>query len=450
MDMNTAFFKYFIYYPVIYSRREYVPYFLSRLMQSQWYEPDKIQSTQAEKLRHLLEYAKQNVPYYQAHFNLPFSVDEKLNGIETIPFLDKEILRTQSAALASRTRFSGMTKKTTGGSTGKSVTIWKTPHAMGQELAAAWRGYSWAGIKIGEKQGRFWGVPFSLQDRMRARMIDFVTHRRRCSAFSFNEESMVAYTQLLNSFKPKYLYGYVSMLSQYAEFLQKTNRTLSFPIHCVITTSEVLSNYHRKLFENTFSCPVYNEYGCGEVGTIAHECEKGAMHVNSENVILEILDGDRRCKQGELGEIVVTELNNFAMPLIRYRLGDYAAFSDVLCSCGRKLPVIQSIAGRAYDLVYNKKGMLFHGEFFMYIFEEIKRKGLGVAAFQVIQIDYDRLHVKIQPEEGYGEATKELIKRRIHDLYDSDANVEFEIVDGIKREASGKMRLVVGMSRGRS
>jgi phenylacetate-CoA ligase len=258
---------------------------------------------------------------------------------------------------------------------------------------------------------------------------------------------MQDYTRLLNRFKPRYLYGYVSMLAAYAEFLQSTGTGLKFDLQAVVTTSEVLTPSHRQLFREVFRTNVYNEYGCGELGTIAHECEKGRMHINAENLVVEILDGERPCVAGEIGELVMTDLNNEGMPLIRYRLGDFGSFSETPCECGRGLPVIRDIVGRAYDLVYNREGKIFHGEFFMYIFEEAKKKGLGVRAFQVVQEDYDNFNIKIQPHNGYGRDTEQLIKDRIWQGYGRSAKINFTMVDEITREKSGKMRLIVGCGR---
>lgn len=447
MDLRDAVFKYCVYYPVVNLRREYVPSHFRALKFTQWASQDQLLTLQADKLRKLVAYAKTHVPHYEASFGTCRASDiRSVESIKEFPFLTKDILRTGAQTIVSRQSFLGCTKKTTGGSTGKSVTVWKTPDAMGQELAAAWRGFSWAGIDIGERQGRFWGIPFSTKDRARARLIDFVAHRKRCSAFGFNEEQMREYTRILNGFRPAYLYGYVSMLTEYARFLEKTGATLASPLRCVITTAELLTPQQQRLLEAQFRCRVFNEYGCGEVGVIASQCENGSLHVNSENLIVEILDGERPCGNGQVGEIVVTELNNLAMPLIRYRLGDFASFSEKPCPCGRGLPVLEQIMGRAYDLVYNRDGRMFHGEYFMYIFEEVKRRNLGVAAFQVVQLDYDTIRVKVQPEPSYGEGTEALIRERIRALYSPTAEVEFELVDGIKREPSGKMRLVVGMT----
>jgi phenylacetate-CoA ligase len=168
------------------------------------------------------------------------------------------------------------------------------------------------------------------------------------------------------------------------------------------------------------------------------------MHINAENLVVEILDGERPCGPDEIGEVVVTEINNVGMPLIRYRLGDFGSLSATACECGRGLPVIGNIAGRAYDLVYNREGKMFHGEFFMYIFEDVKRKHLGVQGFQVVQEDYENFTIRIKARKGYGRDTEKLIRDRICAGYGSYAKVNFRLVDEIPREKSGKMRLIVG------
>ena len=249
---------------------------------------------------------------------------------------------------------------------------------------------------------------------------------------------MREYTEILNRFRPRYFYGYVSMLAAYAEYLRSSGNRLQFDLHAVVSTSEVLTSYHRTLFEQTFGAQVFNEYGCGELGTIAHECEHGSMHINAENLIVEILRGDNACAPHEVGEIVATELNNAGMPLIRYRLGDFAAFSDRPCSCGRTLPVIESIAGRAYDLIYNKEGRMFHGEFFMYIFEELKRRNLGVRSFQVVQKNFDHIVVNIVPASEYDIEVERIVSTRIRKGYGKDVEVTFVYRPDIPRDVPAK------------
>lgn len=447
MDWNQKLYKYCMYFPVVLTRGQAVPFYLRRLLKSQYMNKIELEMLQLSKLRLILAYAKENVPFYRkALAGRSGSLLEGLEELQNLPFLTKADLKREQEGVRSCERFMLLTPKTTGGSTGMPVTIPKTRSAMAWELAATWRGYSWAGIEIGDRQARFWGVPFHQKDRWRARLIDCVANRKRCSAFAFSERDLQVYTQTLKDFRPRYFYGYVSMLEEYAKFIRRKGVTLPFKLQCIITTSEVLAATQRRLIEDTFSTKVFNEYGSGELGSIAHECKDGSLHISAENMIVEVISGNRLAEPGEVGELVITELNNYATPLIRYRTGDFASLSRNPCKCGRTLPVISNLYGRSYDTIRNSEGKLFHGEFMMYIFEDAQRRNLGIQAFQVIQENWRSFLIKIVPGGSYGKATEEFIAHRICDQFDQDSVVRFEIVGDIPRAASGKMRLIIGMS----
>lgn len=446
MDINQILFKFFIYLPVVWIRGQPVPSYLRKLLQSQSLNPSALASLQLQKLQSIVAYAKKFVPFYgKVLENTPDSEIEKILDIWKLPFTTKTDLKEHYNSMISREWFYSLTKKTTGGSTGEPVTILKTRDAMAWELAATWRGYSWARIDIGDRQGRFWGVPLSEKDKVRAKLIDFVANRKRCSAFSFNERDLEIYTTVLEKFNPAYFYGYVSMIEEYAKYFLRSGRTPPFKLKSIITTSEVLTDYHRKLIEDVFSTKVFNEYGSGELGSIAHECEEGSLHVSAENMIVEIIDGNRPCNAGEIGELVVTELNNYAAPLIRYRTGDFASLSNKQCKCGKTLPIIENLFGRAYDMLRNSEGMLFHGELIMYIFEEAQRNNLGIKSFQVTQEDIRSFRIKVVPDEQYARSTEDFIIHHIREKFDRNAIVKFELVNQILRAPSGKMRLIIGM-----
>ena len=136
-------------------------------------------------------------------------------------------------------------------------------------------------------------------------------------------------------FRPTYLYGYASAIVDFCTFVNNRNYSLPSSIKSVITTSEVLTPSMRKLIENCTGVKVFNEYGCGEVGSIAHECEAGNLHTMDDNLIVEVDNTD-----GKSGELIVTDLYNYATPLIRYRVRDYATKSNSTCSCGRQLGLL--------------------------------------------------------------------------------------------------------------
>ena len=444
--MNPVFAKYCLFLPVVALRNEHVFRELSSLMQSQWHSEEELKKKQARKLRHLLAYAKSNVPYYSGIFKNA-DIDKSLSSYYDVPMLTKEIIREKRRMLHSNNNYLLKTGKTTGGSTGEPITILKTSSSMAKERAALWRGYSWAGIHIGDRQARFWGVPFKQKDKLIAGVVDFVNNRKRISAFNFDEKRLQQYYDILNRFKPKYFYGYVSAIREFTEYCWAKKLQLKFDLKTIITTAEELTNDDKMLLQNVNKCRVYNEYGSGEVGTIAHECEKGKLHINSENVLVEIVSEDgSRCSNGEIGQIVITELNNTFFPLIRYKIGDMGKLSEEKCLCGRGLPVLEGVYGRAYDVIKTPYGKKYHPSFFNYIFKEIDKYNFGIKQFQVIQQEKSKLLVNIVTSKPTTEKLVYQIKRMINDNIQYNFIIDIENVKAIQREKSGKIRVVKGLS----
>jgi phenylacetate-CoA ligase len=445
-NVSSWFFKYGVFLPVVTARGERVFHHLKHLEQSQFWSDEAIRELQERKLSALLRHAQESVPFYRARRDASQNANATAwDQLHSLAGITKHDLIHSNVDLRSEARLGPQTVKTTGGSTGQAVTVRKSRQATALEIAANWRGFRWEGIDIGDRQARFWGVPVTTRGRLRAQAIDWVSHRRRYSAFKFAETDIAGYVADLERFRPHYFYGYASMLRCLADYLVDRNRTLRCDLRAVISTSEPLTPPDRRLFERAFAAPVFNEYGCGELGTIAHECERGGLHVHAENLLLEIQPPEPGAAADAPGEVVVTELNNLAMPLIRYRLGDFAAWSTEPCACGRTLPTLREVFGRSYDMVRNREGQRLHGEFFMYIVEDARQRGLGIDAFQLVQHDYDNVTVRVVPSEGYGVAAEEFVRSRIRAGLGETVDVAFERVAAISRERSGKMRLVIGM-----
>jgi len=413
---------------------------------TQWMDRNRIVELQLARLNLLLWSARRDSPAYARRLTgLPREI-KSLDALRLAPTLSKQELRNEHSELRSSNRRLFCVRKTTGGSTGEPVTILKTRSAMAWELAATWRGYGWAGVAVGDRQARFWGVPLNTTARLRARLIDFVCHRVRFSAFAFTRRSFADYDRRLQEISPDWFYGYTSMIAEFARWYRDEGRVCPIQPRAVVTTSEVLSPDDRAIIEMSYRSRVFNEYGCGEVGTIAHECELGSLHTSDENMIVEVLDGDRPCAPGEKGEIVVTELNNIAMPLVRYRTGDFASYTPKACPCGRSLGVLDQLYGRAYDFIVSPSGRRFHAEFLMYVFEEAQRHEIGIAQFQVRQTDPNTLHVFAVPSPGgFESSAQQRLVKRIHSLLGEDMNIAVTCTERIAREPSGKMRVIVGL-----
>jgi phenylacetate-CoA ligase len=439
MEWNRLFFKYGAYYPVVIASGAWTYPPLQQLRSSQYWSAGELEGLQLARLNRLLGHANEHVPYYR---QWPRRL-ETLAELGSLPTVDKSDIRANFQAFLSKLQPLRRTNKTSGGSTGAAVTVRKSNVSMAHELAGLWRGYEWAGIDIGHRQARFWGVAGQGADRLRGRIIDLIANRRRLSAFAFSEADLERYVSELERFEPHYFYGYVSMLRAFAEFVAARGYHGRLRPRAIVTTSEVLTPADRQLLAETFHCRVFNEYGCGEVGGIAHECEHGSMHVTAENMVLEILDSTGRAvPAGEPGEIVITELTNLCMPLIRYRMKDFGSISDRPCACGRSLPVLQGLYGREYDMLVNSRGERFHGELFLYMIEDLKRAGVPVSGVQFEQTSPSVLVVRLVIAEPDLTQASQALTRTLHERFDANIQVTFERVAAIQREASGKLRVV--------
>lgn len=448
--MISYFIKHFVFPLGEWIREEPIRKYLREFEKSQWLKQEELQELQFDKMVKILKYANDNIPYYKNAFkekNISWKDIKSIEDWRKLPLLTKDDLRSKADQMKSITFRGKRSIKTTGGSTGQAVTIEKDRNATAYLRAAMWRSYRWHGIDFGDKQARFWGIPLSYSARRKYEIIDYLTNRIRLSAFKFNDDELLIYYKKLVGFKPTYFYGYVSAILAFAEFLQEKGLDPDrIGVKVIITTAEELHENQKKYIEDIFHCKVRNEYGCGEVGPIAMECPEGSMHVNSDNLFIEFLDNEGETEPN-IKEIVITELNSYLMPLIRYNVKDYALISDEKCLCGRGLPIIKRIIGRYYDWIISENNKYFHGEYFMYLLEEMKRKNMGVKQFQIIQESREKLRIRILWDNNSSAGAISFIEHALHEQLGKNIEFEFETVKNIPREKSGKIRLIINKIR---
>lgn len=435
--MNKLLSKYLFYYPATMLKGEFLPYYWRGYEERQWWSTCEIDAYQKKHFEKILKYSFLQSDYYKESFSGSLS-ETLVKPIAELPTLSKvELINNLEKIRVDRIDLF-KSVKTTGGSTGEPVKILKNASALARERCATWRAYEWAGVSLSDRQVRFWGVPHSRRGRFKAEITDIIANRKRISAFSINDDNLYKYYDSICKFKPKYLYGYVSVIEEFARFIKSNNLMPPSCLKSLITTSEVLTDYTRNFIENVFQCRVFNEYGCGEVGSIAHECEYGRMHVMADNLRVEI-DSTRH---GEAGEVIVTDLFNFITPLIRYRVGDFATLSDEKCPCGRGLPVIKKIHGRAYDIIKTPGGTRIHPEAVIYIFEGIQEKMPVFKQFQVIQTELNTILVNVVPNRSWKESYGDALRKQLALAIGSEFRYEVNLVESLPRENSGKMRVV--------
>lgn len=438
--MNSILSKSLLFYPLTLIKGEPIAFLMNYYRRSQWISQEKIDEMQLNAFKKIIQHANSTSEFYRELYKSHgVLVDDikSLNDIKYIPTVSKADLIQNLETMSTNSRNLFSSSKTTGGSTGQPVKLYKNSLALAKERCATARAYEWAGIAIGDPQLRFWGVPHSKKARRLALFTDIIANRKRVSAFDLTEESLFRYFEECKVFKPKYIYGYVSVIEQFAKFIINNNLRPTPSIKAVITTAEILNSNARETIQEAFKVKVFNEYGCGEVGSIAHECEVGNMHIMADNLYLEVEQAEKNS-----GEIIVTDFFNRATPLIRYRLGDFATLSDENCSCGRTLPIIDSIHGRAYDMLEMPSGKKMHPESIIYVFEQLQKDTNAFKQFQVIQNSISDIEIKIIANCNWSDAVSKKLLNELKSNIDLYVNFRIELVTNLPRERSGKMRLV--------
>lgn len=431
-------------YESVLRRRSTLAY-LAEAERNQWLSADELETLRWAKLKRLLEHCWREVPYYQRRWKelgvTPADIRTPADYAR-LPALGKAEVRANFEDLHAPSWRGRLSYKTTGGSTGEPLRFGYTRESYERRIAAMWRGYGWAGARMGRRTLYLWGasiVPPSRRQARKDRLYHGAFNRRMLNAFLMSEERMQAYVDEIDAYRPEVIVGYVGPLVRMAEWLQASGRRVHRAA-AVLSAAEALHPAQRELLEAAFGCPVYNTYGCREVMLIASECERrDGLHVTADHLFVE-LDGLRESVGGgSIGEVVVTDLHNAGMPLLRYANGDLASPATHACPCGRGLPLLSRIDGRKLDTLRTPAGHLLPGEYIVFAFLYV----LSVRQYQVVQRELDTLDITLVPGEGFGEATFEQIRREIANAVGSSVAIRFHVVDAIPASASGKFRVAI-------
>lgn len=207
-------------------------------------------------------------------------------------------------------------------------------------------------------------------------------------------------------------------------------------LKAVICTAEKMYPHHRELFDEMFECPVVDEYGSSENGIISFQCKKGNLHMMSDHMCIEFLDENNQpVKPGELGGIVITDLSSYAMPMIRYAIGDMGKPSDRQCNCGVKLPLMEIVEGRKEDFIRTKDGKLVHAAYLCYTLKDDT-----VHEFKMYQKSINTFLVQIVKSPLFGTNSEETLKDKLSTALGNDNSFNFEYLERIPRDRSGKPR----------
>ncbi len=300
------------------------------------------------------------------------------------------------------------------------------------------RGRGWYGVAEGDKMAWVWGAASDMHDQgWKARLRAAILRERYMNAFNMTVERMDVFARMLVRWQPAMFRGYASAMTLFAEYIRDHGITGIRP-KFIETSAEKVTAPQRELLEEVFQCPVGDWYTARELGTIAFQCPDGRLHV-AETRHVEVVAHGAAAEPGELGEVVITSTHQFAMPLIRYKLGDMAILQADTCSCGRGLPVLQEVVGRVQDFLVTADGRFVHGGFFPHTFREWPE----IFRYQVYQPDRKHLQVRLVCRRQVDEQWMSGVRKEIQHRFGEGMEISLNVVDNLELTKAGKHRPVI-------
>lgn len=435
----------FPFYEKILRRRGTLDY-LERMELVQWLPSDKIEELKWKRLKEILASAYEKVPYYRRLFDDHGIKPDEIGSYQNfarIPFLTKKIVQETGEDLISKDyRDERLLTNWTGGSTGEPIRF-KFDHVTYEKrMAYSARNDRWAGWDYGIKELYIWGVRDTKDNlllKIKKALYQVFLRRKTFNTYDFSRESFPSYVKEYNAWAPDLIVAYTGSLYNFAKYIEENGLEVHSP-KSIITTAEQLYPHQRATVEKVFRTKVFNRYGSREFMNIAMECEAhNGMHLNSDNLIIEILKDNQPVAPGEAGELVITDLHNPVMPFIRYKIGDLAVPAEGTCSCGRGLPLISEVSGRTFDTFSTREGRCITGMLFTYHMQKFE----GVSQFQAVQKSLDRIEIKVVKNNRFRDEDIKGIREEVRSQLGADIEVDIECVDTIPLQKSGKHRFTI-------
>lgn len=415
------------------------------LERSQWDSREKLDRLRWDRAGRLVEYAYEHCPTHRTRLagtGMTRAADVTPESWSRIPVLTKQEIREHEEGLRSdQYRIEDLVLAKTGGSTGTALRVYYDQAAQARHNAAALRSDRWSGWEIGMRKVAVWGNPpvaRTLKARLRNALHDRMEY---LDTMEIHDASLERFLEACRRPEPFAIMGHAHSIFIAARWLQKRGE-MSVRPRGVITTSMMLLAPERETIERVFGCRVTDRYGCEEVGLIGCECERhDGMHVPAEHLLVECLrDDGTPSAPGEEGRIVVTDLVNRGMPLIRYRVEDRGILTDRACPCGRPLPLLERVTGRTADFLVRADRTLVAG---VSLVERTLTAIPGLEQMQIVQEAIGRFSLKVVPSAGYGPAAEEALRGELRKVFGADTDVRIEAVTRIPQEASGKYRFSI-------
>lgn len=421
-----------------------VPFEISRQLRREYLSREQLASLQWRKLQCLLRFAYDHVPFYRRRFQAIGAGPEDIRtpgDFASFPILTRDdVLYHVEEMLAYP--LETLHRGNSGGSTGHPLRIYTRPEYKYYLWALRKRTRRWFGADILHPYFTLWGMTAVCNVPERIGRWDRLTKRQyRYAYHGVGRQDLARLAADLVLVKPRMIFGYASLLRTLAQYLLDEAICLAKPPECIISTAETLPFENRLLIEQGLRAPVYNAYGANENGDIACECqERRGLHVLSDHIYLEIERNGQPVVPGEPGYMIITDLDNLAMPYIRYQNADIGSWSEeAACPCGRTLPMLQTVYGRHTDFVVDEVGLIYPG---INLMRPLRHVADHFRQFQLLQKERGKLEVLAVPGNVMAEDDVLRVIEAMRAEFHGHMGVLLKLVEEIPSEPSGKTRFV--------
>jgi phenylacetate-CoA ligase len=406
--------------------------YLGELDRTQWLPVEELRQLQLRRLRRLLQHAYEHVGYYREFFQTAGIVPEDVRTLEDLaqlPVLTREAVRDNLYFdLLADTHGGWQTiKLATSGAGGEPIAVFADPFQLHVRWAHAMRGAGWTGYRHPARHA-CWrrSEPEGRAQTLRQEIEALLLRQRRFSAVGIDHARVQEYVEWIRTTQPALLAGDAEVFNVVASLLASAGRDARGAA-AVLTWGQTLTPALRALLERVFGCPVFDEYGTRELGPVAHECDAHrGLHVNVESYIVEVVHEGRPAAEGEVGEVLITDLNSRSVPLIRYQVGDLAVVTARACGCGRGLPLVERFLGRPSAAVVGAHGRYIPAAVFADLFQEQEH---AVLRYQVVQDQQDAVTVRIIRKSRFTADTEHAIRAQLARVLGERVTIRLDYVE---------------------
>jgi phenylacetate-CoA ligase len=421
-----------------------VEHYYESLRKTQWLNPSQLRELQDEKLGRLVRHLYRSVPFYRQRMREAKVTPQDIRGqsdLYKLPFLTKADVRNHLYfdILSENHRKSDMLRITTSGSTGEPFVCYADRAQLEFRWAATLRSQEWTGYEFGDPCVRLWHQTLGMTraQALREQLDAAMMRRKFVPVFEMTDALLDDVIEKISAWQPVLLDGYAEALDYLARYL-KNRGTIAVQPKAIMSSAQTLPEPSRRLIEQAFGCRVFDKYGAREFSGIAYECDAhSGHHVVGEGFIVEILREGKPAKPGEIGEVVITDLNNYCLPFVRYRIGDLAVATDpgVPCACGRGLPLIGSIEGRVQSIIRGTDGRFVPSTFFAHFLKDFDH---AITRFQVVQEREGSIAFRVVKGGRYSDDILDQILTTFHRFLGEDLTINVEFVQDVEMIRTGK------------